>query len=96
MATKPRLKICPNGHEFYKSSDCPVCPICEKNKINNDDHFAKIGAPAKRAFDAVGITQLKHLTKYSERELLALHGVGPWAIRILRPLMEENGLDFCQ
>jgi len=26
--SKPR--ICSNGHKFYKSSDCPTFPVCEK------------------------------------------------------------------
>src|SRR5438309_1005170 len=44
---KKTLKTCSRGHEFYKSSDCPVCPKCwpgfyEKNKSD----FPKLAAPA--------------------------------------------------
>lgn len=32
MATKGKLKICEKGHQYYKSSDCPICPVCEKER----------------------------------------------------------------
>ena len=94
MASKPQLKTCPKGHEFFKSSDCPVCPICEKEKKPEDVYLAKIGAPARRAIERAGITQLKQFSKYTEKELLDMHGFGPKAIMILKPFLEENGLDF--
>ena len=44
----------------------------------------KIGKPATRALAAIGITTVAQLKKkLSEPELLALHGVGPRAIKIL-------------
>lgn len=53
-----------------------------------------IGAPATRALAEAGIRHLRQLTKYSEKELLALHGVGPKAIRILQSALTEKGLSF--
>lgn len=50
-----------------------------------------IGAPATRALNAEGYTQLKQLTKLSEAELAQLHGVGPRAIRILKEAMKSKG-----
>lgn len=47
-----------------------------------------IGKPATRALLAAGITALEQVIDKSDEELLALHGVGPKAIRILR---EEIG-----
>ena len=44
----------------------------------------KIGAPAQRALESVGITMLKQLTDVTETELLMLHGMGQKAVRILR------------
>jgi DNA-directed RNA polymerase alpha subunit len=55
---------------------------------------AKLGAPAKRALDAAGYTSLEQLTQVSERDLLALHGMGPKAIRQLREALREAGLDL--
>lgn len=53
-----------------------------------------IGSPAKRALKEKGITKLEQLTQISERELLALHGVGPKAVRILEEFLHEQDLAF--
>ena len=52
--------------------------------------------PARRALREVGITHLDQLTRFSEMELLKLHGVGPKAIRLLREALAERGLTFAQ
>lgn len=53
-----------------------------------------LGRPATRALAASGVTTLAGAGEWSERELLALHGVGPKAIRLLREAMNEQGLRF--
>lgn len=53
-----------------------------------------IGAPATRALRAAGYTQLEQLVGVPERELAALHGVGPKAIRVLRTALDERGLSL--
>jgi predicted flap endonuclease-1-like 5' DNA nuclease len=53
-----------------------------------------IGRPATAALAQVGVRNLAQLAEYTEREILALHGVGPKAIRILRPVMAERGIAF--
>ena len=50
-----------------------------------------IGAPATRALTAAGLTRLEHLGGMPRRELLALHGVGPKAVRILDEALAERG-----
>lgn len=50
-----------------------------------------IGQPATRALAAVGITTLEQVATWSRRELLALHGVGPKAVRILDEALAEAG-----
>jgi hypothetical protein len=47
---------------------------------------ATVGRPAIRALDDAGYRTVADLDGVSERELLALHGVGPRAITILREL----------
>ncbi|MEU4616831.1 hypothetical protein [Streptomyces umbrinus] len=42
-----------------------------------------IGNPATRALANVGITTLAQVAEMSEAELLAMHGVGPKAVRLL-------------
>lgn len=50
-----------------------------------------IGAPATRALTAAGLTRLEQLDGMARRELLALHGVGPKAVRILDEALTERG-----
>ena len=50
--------------------------------------------PAAQAFELAGIRTLADLTRWTERDLLQLHGVGPKAIRILREALAERGLRF--
>lgn len=60
-----------------------------------DSHLPKaIGQPAQRAFAGVGIENLRDFARFSEAELLALHGVGPRAIRIIRAALDEYGVNF--
>lgn len=54
----------------------------------------KISAPATRALAGIGVTTVEQLAGHTEKDLLALHGFGPKAIRILRPVMEERGIAF--
>jgi hypothetical protein len=56
--------------------------------------FPKTSAPAQQALDTAGITSLAELARYSEREIAALHGMGPKAIGILREAMKAKGLSF--
>ena len=89
------VKICKNGHRFEKTSTCPVCPVCSQKEMKNkfSEEFPYIGAPAFRALDNIGIEKLSDLTKYTKNELLALHGFGPKALRLL---LKEAGLSFAQ
>lgn len=54
----------------------------------------RIGRPATRALEHAGITTLEQVAERSERELLALHGVGDKAIRILAVELAGHGLAF--
>lgn len=51
----------------------------------------KIGRPATGALLAVGVTTLDGVEAMGEAKLLALHGVGPRAISILRAALEQQG-----
>ena len=94
MAKKGTLKICENGHRFYKSSDCPTCPICEKARKPDDGFLALLGSPARRALQQEGIDSLRELVKYSVSQILELHGVGPASIPKLRKALADAGLTF--
>lgn len=53
-----------------------------------------IGRPANSALLLAGITTLAQVAARSRRELLAMHGVGPKAIRILDAALAEQGRTF--
>ncbi|WP_237565332.1 hypothetical protein [Ornithinimicrobium cavernae] len=52
---------------------------------------AGIGRPATRALLAAGITTLDEVAQRTDAELLALHGVGPRAVRVLRETIAGEG-----
>lgn len=94
--TKGTRKVCSRGHVFYKSSDCPSCPVCWKGAMKNrpKTDLPPIGAPATRALNGLAITSLAQLSNYTEKEITDLHGVGPKAIEILRKALDEKKLKF--
>jgi hypothetical protein len=53
---------------------------------------AGIGRPATRALTLAGYTTLESIAAAGRSQLLALHGVGPKAIRILQEALESRGL----
>ena len=91
---QPTQRTCPQGHKYMKSSDCPVCPICESAKDPGNDFMAAVGAPARRALQGAGITNLNTLAKWTKADLLKLHGFGPSSIPRLERVLNEHGLRF--
>lgn len=57
----------------------------------NAGAFPPIGGPALRALATAGIRSLAQLTKWSERDLLALHGMGPKGVRMLKEALAAEG-----
>lgn len=53
-----------------------------------------IGRPATGALQHIGIDRLEQVAALTEAELLAVHGVGPKAVRILREALAEQGMAF--
>ncbi|MDI6024476.1 helix-hairpin-helix domain-containing protein [Leucobacter sp. UT-8R-CII-1-4] len=60
--------------------------------MSEQDDLPKIGAPATRALANVGVTSLDQVAEWSETDLLALHGVGPKAVRILKESLSARGM----
>jgi len=94
MESKKYLKTCKNGHQFYKNSDCPTCPVCEEKRKPKDNFLALLGAPARRALERENINTLFELAEYSEKEILSLHGMGKSTLPKLQKLLTDNGLTF--
>ena len=92
--TKPGKRTCVNGHTYFKSSECPTCPICEQERKPESGFLSLLSAPARRALQNAGISTLKQLSKKSEKEILQLHGMGPASMPILKVALEEVGLCF--
>ena len=91
---KGTLRICPNGHRYYKSSDCPVCPVCVSQGKPETGFLAELPAPARRALENAGIDTLPKLSRMSESEVLKLHGMGPSSIPRLRAALKKAKMDF--
>lgn len=90
------LRTCSNGHKYYKSTDCPACPICEQEAKPESGFLSLLAAPARRALENQGITTLQKLSEFTEKELLSLHGMGPSTIPKLREALAGGGLSFKQ
>lgn len=94
MPSLKTLRTCPQGHQYYKSSNCPVCPECDKQARPGSGFLAGLNAPARRALEAAGITSLQQLATYSEKELLKLHGLGKASLPLLRAALKDKSLSF--
>jgi len=55
-----------------------------------------LSGPALRALDTAGIRSMAELARWREREIAALHGMGPKGVRILREALGAAGLGFAQ
>jgi endonuclease III len=56
-----------------------------------ESDLPRIGAPAVRALASIGVTRIDQLVEQSRAELLALHGVGPRALRIIDEALADRG-----
>lgn len=57
-------------------------------------NLPNIGRPATQALAGICVRNVEQLVGFTEQEILGLHGVGPRAIRILRPVMDEMDVGF--
>lgn len=88
------LRTCKQGHQYYKSTDCPTCPICELQSKPASGFLSTLSAPARRALENAGITTLKKLSQQSEAAILKLHGMGPASLPKLKQSLAAAGLAF--
>lgn len=58
----------------------------------HEDDLPAMSRPARAAFAAAGLTRLEQFAGRRAKDLLALHGVGPKAIRELREALAAAGL----
>jgi predicted RecB family nuclease len=93
MAAKT-LRTCKKGHQYFKSSNCPTCTLCEVERKPKDSFLSVLSAPARRALENNKIATLQELAKHSETEILSFHGIGPSSIPKLRMALMEQGMEF--
>ncbi len=62
--------------------------------MTDDVLTPRIGKVATRELAIHGITRYGDLVARTEDELLAIHGVGPKAVRVLREELERRGQSF--
>ena len=55
-----------------------------------------LARPAQRALAGAGFSRLEQLTRVREEEVLALHGMGPKAMRLLREALAGKGWSFAE
>ncbi len=87
-------RVCEKGHTFFKSTDCPSCPSCDKENKPSSGFLSKLSSPARNALVHEGIDTLQKLSLYTEKEILNIHGIGPASLPKLRSSLEEEGLSF--
>ena len=56
--------------------------------------FEGLSKPAQRALANAGIKSLKTLAARSEKDIAALHGMGPTGIALLRAKLKASGKSF--
>jgi len=66
----------------------------KQNALPAGDFPAGLSQPALRALTGAGITQLEQLTRFSEKEIKELHGIGPNAVSLLSKALADRGLAF--
>ncbi len=88
------LKTCEKGHRFFKSSDCPTCPVCEKEKGRGSGFLSLLSNPARNALLHESIDTLEKLSTYTEKGILKLHGIGKASLPVFRKSLQEQGLSF--
>lgn len=54
----------------------------------------KLAKPAQRAIQNAGITTIEQLSKFSEKEVSELHGIGKNAMNSIKQTLNEIGLNF--
>ncbi len=60
----------------------------------DSDFLALLSNPARNTLLNEGIDSIQKLATYTEKEILALHGMGKASLPVLRQALESAGLAF--
>jgi predicted RecB family nuclease len=94
ISSSKNNRTCKKGHHYFKTSDCPTCPICEQERKPKSGLLSVLSAPARRALENKGIKTALDLSQYSIKEIKALHGIGPSSIPKLIEELKRSDLRF--
>lgn len=72
------------GYEHYQ----------QEGLLADNGFLTQLSAAAQRALAQAGVQAPEDLERFSEKELLTLHGVGPSAIPLLQSSLKTRGLSF--
>lgn len=95
--SKKTWRTCDRGHRYQKSSDCPICPVCWAEYYKNrpkSDLPDELSAPALRALLEAKILNLKQLSRFTEKELRDMHGMGPKGIAMLKVALQKRRMSL--
>ena len=62
--------------------------------MSAEDDLPNIGKVARRELALHGVKTLSDAARFAEKELLAIHGVGPKATRIIGEALAASGRKF--
>jgi len=65
-----------------------------KKKVYVPEFFVSVSVPVKRALQGIGVNTAYKLSKFSEKEIMSLHGMGPSSLPILKEALEKAGMEF--
>jgi DNA-directed RNA polymerase alpha subunit len=71
--------------------------MADKMALPPDSDLPRVlSSPAHNALVYAGFTRLEQLRHKTEREIAALHGMGPKGIRMLKDALAERGWAFAE
>lgn len=65
-------------------------------KASAESDLPRLAAPAMRALNGAGLTDLAKLARAREADVMALHGMGPNAMKAIKAAMKAKGLGFAK
>ncbi|WP_437731707.1 DNA-binding protein [Sorangium sp. So ce1335] len=79
-------------HQLPDGARHGVSRMPSRTKEQPQSSFPKgIGKPAQRALASVGVSRLDQVTRFTEAQLMALHGMGPKAIGLIKAVLQADG-----
>lgn len=68
----------------------------EQESTPESSFLFKLSSPTRSALLAEGIDTVQKLSEHTQKEILALHGIGPASLPALKESLEKEGLEFKQ